>query len=60
MEQQKDLPKVEKNTDDMTIEELRAYYDKGGANRVANLDAGAQEDLFKKFIVRNQLSPFSV
>ena len=29
----------EKNTEDMTIEELRAYYDAGGANRVAAMDA---------------------
>lgn len=50
MAAQAHLPKVE-NTDEMTIDELRAYYDRGGANRVAAMDASAQEDLFKKFLV---------
>ena len=41
----------EKNTEDMTIEELRAYYDAGGANRVAAMDSAQQQDLFKQFLV---------
>jgi hypothetical protein len=43
------------NTDDMTIDELRAYYDAGGANRLRSMDTFQQEDLFKKFIVSKSI-----
>ena len=43
------------NTDDMTIDELRAYYDAGGKNRLRSMDTSQQEDLFKKFIVSKSI-----
>ena len=30
-------PTPEKDPDDMTLEELRAFYNKGGANRMQNM-----------------------
>ena len=37
MKEQAKIPQVD--TDDMTIEELRAYYDAGGARRLQNLSS---------------------
>ena len=38
------------DVDDMTIEQLKEYYDKGGARRIKKMDAKGQQSLFKKFI----------
>ena len=46
------MEKDEKDTEEMTLEELRAYYDAGGANRLQGMDASAKQDLFKQFLVR--------
>jgi len=53
MAQQASMRQV--NTDDMTIDELRAYYDAGGKNRLRSMDSSQQEDLFKKFIVSKSI-----
>ena len=37
--------------DDMTIEELRAYYDRGGARRLKNMSMADQQNMFKRFTV---------
>ena len=41
----------QKHPDDMTVDELKEYYDKGGANRLQNMDEGDQQDMFRKYTV---------
>ena len=41
----------EPNTDEMTVEELRAYYDAGGASRLQKMSDNEQADMFRKFTV---------
>ena len=42
---------VEKDPADMTVDELKAYYDRGGANRLQGMDEGDQQDMFRKYTV---------
>ena len=41
----------QKKEEDMTIEELKEYYDAGGRQRLSALDEKGKRDLFKRFTV---------
>ena len=40
-----------KDPEDMTLDELREYYNKGGASRLQKMTSSEQSDLFKQYIV---------
>ena len=50
------------DTSEMTLDQLRAYYEEGGANRLKSMNADQQQDLFKQFVVSfaSFLSPLKV
>ena len=44
------------NTEDMTVEEMRAYYDKIGHDQLEGLDEAGQQSMFDRFLVSTSLS----